>query len=61
MAIDGPQGAKLTARAWSTAPPGQARWTLRLLADKAVALGGVEHMAQNAGKEILQKTAFVHT
>lgn len=59
--IDGTQRAKLTALACSTAPTGHARWTLRLLADKAVELGFVEHISHNAVKEILKKTAFVHT
>jgi len=34
--IEGPQRAKLTALACATAPAGQARWTLRLLADTVV-------------------------
>ena len=54
--IDGTQRAKLTALACSTAPTGYARWTLRLLADKAVALGFVEHLSHNAVKESLKKT-----
>src|SRR3954467_13567778 len=37
--IDGGQRAKITALACSKAPDGHARWTLRLLADKAVELG----------------------
>src|SRR5205085_2474635 len=37
--IDGKQRAQLTALACSTPPAGRARWTLRLLADKAVELG----------------------
>lgn len=59
--IDGTQRAKLTALACSTAPRGHARWTLRLLADKAVELGLVEHISHNAVKEILKKTAFART
>lgn len=59
--IDGTQRAKLTALACSTAPTGHARWTLRLLADKAVELGFVEHLSHNAVKEILKKTACTHT
>jgi transposase len=59
--IDGTQRAKLTALACSTAPPGHARWTLRLLADKAVELGFVEHLSHSAAKEILKKTACTHT
>jgi putative transposase len=59
--IDGAQRAKLTALACSTAPTGHARWTLRLLADKAVELGCVEHISHNAVKEILKKTASART
>ena len=54
--IDGTQRAKITALACSQAPTGRARWTLRLLADKAVALGFVESISHNAVKEILKKT-----
>lgn len=54
-AIDGAQRAKITALACSPAPPGHARWTLRLLADKAVQLGFVDRISHNAVKEILKK------
>ena len=54
---DGTQRAKLTALACATAPTGHARWTLRLLANKAVELGFVDHTSHNAVKEILKKTA----
>ena len=59
--INGAQRAKLTAQACSTAPTGHARWTLRLLADKAVELGFVDHISHNAVKEILKKTACART
>jgi putative transposase len=59
--IDGAQRAKLTALACSTAPTGHARWTLRLLADKAVELGFVESISHNAVKEILKKIASSRT
>jgi transposase len=59
--IDGTQRAKLTALACSTAPAGHARWTLRLLADKAVELGFVDHISHNAVKEILKKTVCART
>jgi putative transposase len=36
--IDGAQRARITALACSTPPEGRARWSLRLLADKAVAI-----------------------
>ena len=54
--IAGTQRAKITALACSQAPVGHARWTLRLLADKAVEQGLVEHVSHNAVKEILKKT-----
>ncbi len=54
--IDGQQRAKITALACSTPPEGHARWTLRLLADKAVELQYCEHLLHNAVKEILKKT-----
>ncbi|HEU0143881.1 MAG TPA: helix-turn-helix domain-containing protein [Nitrososphaera sp.] len=53
--IDGEQRAKITALACSEAPVGHARWSLRLLADKAVELGYVEHLSHNHAGEILKK------
>jgi transposase len=54
--IDGAQRAKITALACSTPPEGHARWSLRLLADKAVELEYCEAISHNAVKEILKKT-----
>lgn len=54
--IDGRARAKITALACSQAPPGHARWTLRLLADRAVELGFCETISHNAVKEMLKKT-----
>ncbi len=54
--IDGTQRAQITALACSTPPAGHARWTLRLLADKAVELEYCETLSHNAVKEILKKT-----
>lgn len=54
--INGTQRAKITALACSTPPEGRARWSLRLLADKAVELEYCEHLSHNAVKEILKKT-----
>lgn len=54
--IDGAQRAKITALACSTPPAGHARWSLRLLADKAVELKYCEAVSHNAVKEILKKT-----
>ena len=58
--IEGQARAKITALACSDAPAGHARWTLRLLADKAIQLGIVETISHNAVKEILKKTTSSH-
>ena len=55
--IDGLQRAKVTALACSDPPAGYGRWTLRLLADKAVELGYSEHLSHTKVKEILKKTS----
>ena len=55
--IDGTARAKITALACSTAPAGHARWTLRLLADKAVELGFCESISHSTVQEVLKKTA----
>jgi putative transposase len=55
--IDGTQRAKITALACSAPPEGYARWSLRLLADKAVELQLCEAVSHNAVKEILKKTS----
>lgn len=54
--IDGVQRAKVTALACSDAPEGYERWTLRLLADKAVELGYCEHLSHTEVGTILKKT-----
>jgi len=54
--ISGVARAKITALACSAAPGGHARWTLRLLADKAVELGLVEAISHNTVREVLKKT-----
>jgi transposase len=54
--IDGVQRAKVTALACSDAPEGYERWTLRLLADKAVELGYCEHLSHTEVSLILKKT-----
>jgi transposase len=54
--IDGVQRAKVTALACSDAPEGYDRWTLRLLADKAVELGYCEHLSHTEVGTILKKT-----
>lgn len=55
--IDGAQRAKITALACSAPPAGHARWSLRLLADKAVELQLCAAVSHNAVKEILKKTS----
>lgn len=54
--IDGEARAKITALACSTPPEGYGRWSLRLLADKAVELELVEHISHDAVGDILKKT-----
>lgn len=53
--------AKITALACSDAPVGHARWTLRLLADKAVEQAFVETISHMGVKRILKKTRFPRT
>lgn len=55
--IDGTQRAKISALACSPAPKGHSRWTLRLLAGRAVQLGFIDSISHNAVKEILKKTS----
>ena len=54
--IDGKQRALITALACSPAPEGHAKWTLRLLADKSVALGYCETISHEHVSRILKKT-----
>ena len=59
--IDGTQRAKITALACSTPPKGHARWSLRLLADKSVALGLVEAISHHHVGQVLKKTRSLRT
>lgn len=54
--LDGDQEARLIATACSAAPEGQARWTLRLLADKLVELRVVESISPECVRTTLKKT-----
>lgn len=54
--ISGESRARITALACSDAPSGHARWTLRLLADKAVEFGLVDSISYKTCGEILKKT-----
>ncbi len=53
--IDGVGRAGITALACSSAPEGYARWSLRLLADKAIELKYVESVSHNQVGAILKK------
>ena len=53
----GPQRAALTALACTPAPVGHGRWTLRLLADKAVELALVETISHETVGQVLKKTS----
>jgi hypothetical protein len=54
--------ARLIALACSEAPGGRARWTLRLLADKAVELGAIEAgLSHESVRQALKKTNCVLT
>jgi transposase len=53
--------AKLTALACAAAPAGYARWSLRLLADKAVEMGYIESISHTEVGRILKKTLYSHT
>jgi transposase len=55
IAIDGEQRAKITALACSEPPPGYERWSLRLLADKAVELALVDSISYGEVRLILKK------
>jgi transposase len=59
--IDGAARARITALACSTAPAGHARWTLRLLADKAVEFGFCESISHETVNVVLKKTDSNHT
>lgn len=54
--ITGEVEAKIIALSCSTPPEGSARWTLRLLADKAVELGFIESISHESVKHVLKKT-----
>lgn len=56
IVIDGRQRAKITALACSEPPEGHARWSLRLLADKAVELELVDAISYGEVRLILKKT-----
>lgn len=53
--------ARITALACSDAPAGHARWTLRLLADKAVEMHYIQAISHTEVSRILKKTPFLRT
>lgn len=55
LKFNGKQLAKITAIACSTPPEGRSRWTLRLLADKAVELDIVDNISYTNIRNILKK------
>jgi transposase len=54
--LDGEQEAHLIALACGKPPAGFARWTLRLLADRFVDIGHVEHICPETVRQTLKKT-----
>ena len=55
--FDGPARAALTALACTQAPVGHSRWSLRLLADRAVELCLVETISHETVGQVLKKTS----
>ena len=55
--VNGPQRAAVTALACTPAPVGHSRWTLRLLAAKAVELCLVETISHETVRQVLKKTS----
>jgi transposase len=56
--IDGVREAQLIALACSQPPEGRARWTMRLLADKLVALDYVDTVSHETVRQVLKKTSL---
>ena len=56
--LDGEQEARLIALACSEPPEGQARWSLRLLADRMVELEVVEEISYQSVRRTLKKTSL---
>lgn len=59
--LDGRAEARLVALACSEPPEGRGSWTLRLLADRMVALGIVEGVSHETVRRTLKKTSCVPT
>ena len=58
--IDGDLEAHLIAMSCSEPPVGHKRWSLRLLADKAVALEYVDQISHETVRQALKKTSLSH-
>jgi transposase len=58
--LDGEAEARLIALACSPPPEGQARWTLRMLAERMVVLGHVETVSHETVRTTLQQTNSNH-
>jgi hypothetical protein len=59
--LDGRAEARLIALACSEAPEGRDRWSMRLLADKAVELEIVDAVSHETVRKTLKKTSCVPT
>lgn len=59
--FDGRAEARLVALACSEAPEGRDRWSMRLLADKAVEMGIVEEVSHETVRKTLKKTSSART
>jgi len=55
--LDGEREAKVIATCCGAAPPGRARWTLRLLAERVVELEIVESVSHETLRKCLKKTS----
>ena len=60
LELDGKQEALLIALACSDAPQGQAKWTARLLANRAVEMEIVESISESSVRRLLKKTHSSH-
>ena len=56
--LDGDGEAHLIGLACSQSPDGTSRWTLRLLADRMVALEYVDHLSHETVRQVLKKTSL---
>ena len=59
--LDGEQEAHLIALACSAPPPGRQRWTVRLLADRLVALEQVAAVSHETVRQVLKQTSSNRT